>query len=120
VQLREALEAVPDLVILWVMAEGQMNERSRCFIDEGRLRGRIRFLADPGSDLIRRLGLLKEDPEAIEQGVPHPTTYLLDREGVVRFADVRRDFHVWLDARRLQREVSALPRGARPEAGRKS
>jgi hypothetical protein len=29
--------------------------------------------------------------------VPHPATYLLDREGRVRLVDVRRDFQIWLD-----------------------
>ncbi len=38
------------------------------------LADRILFLADPKSSLIRQLGILKEDPESIEVGVPHPTT----------------------------------------------
>ena len=62
------------------MAASQINERSRLFIDELGLAHRILFLADPKSALIRTLGLLKEEPEAIEQGVPHPTTVLLDAE----------------------------------------
>jgi len=37
------------------------------------------------------------DPEPLEVGVPHPATYLLDRNGVVRLVDVRTDFHIWLD-----------------------
>ena len=41
--------------------------------------------------------MLKSEPEVIEEGVPVPTTVLLDREGIVRFIDVREDYHVWLD-----------------------
>ena len=78
------------------MAASQINERSRLFIDELGLAHRILFLADPKSELIRTLGLLKEEPEAIEQGVPHPTTVLLDAEGTIRLLDVREDFHFWL------------------------
>lgn len=96
-ELRDAFESVPDLQIVWVMSEAQINERTRVFIDELGLAGRIRFLSDPKSKLIRDLGILKDDPEPIEKGVPHPTTLLLDRGGRIRFIDVRTDFHIWLD-----------------------
>jgi hypothetical protein len=33
----------------------------------------------------------------MEEGVPHPTTLLIDRKGIVRFVDVREDFQTWLD-----------------------
>jgi peroxiredoxin len=97
VELRKALEEASDLRVVWVMAAGQINERSLRFFEEWGLRDRIRLAADPDSNAIRALGLLKEDPEPIEAGVPHPATYLLDTAGIVRFADVRRDFHIWLD-----------------------
>jgi peroxiredoxin len=97
VELREELRGVEDLVILYVLAEGQINAKTRRFIDEGRLRERVRFLADRDSRLIDALGLRKQDPEPIEEGVAHPATYLLDRQGRVRLADVREDYHIWLD-----------------------
>lgn len=96
-ELREALDSVPDLRIVWVMSDIQINDRTRAFIDELGLAQRVLFLADPKSELIRKLGVLKADPEPIEKGVPHPTTILLDRAGRVRFVDVREDFHIWLD-----------------------
>jgi peroxiredoxin len=79
------------------MAKNQCNDRTRAFIDEYGLRDRVIFVADPESIWIARLGILKADPEEIELGVPHPTTLILDREGIVRFIDVREDFHIWLD-----------------------
>lgn len=97
-ELREALADVDDLVVLYVLAEEQVNDKTRHFVEELGLRDRIRFLVDPGSATIDALGLRKEEPEAIESGVPHPATYVIDREGVVRFADVRRDFHFWIDS----------------------
>ena len=103
------MEESPDLEILWVMADNQINERTLLFIDENGLRDRVHFLVDQDSRSIDQLGLRKEDPESIEEGVPHPTTYLLDRSGVVRFADHRRDYHIWLDAELLKRELAALP-----------
>ena len=90
-------EATPDLRIIWVMSDVQINARSRIFIDELGLADRILFLSDPKSQLIRDLGLLKEDPESIEVGVPHPTTLSLDRAGFVQFVDVRENYHFWLD-----------------------
>ena len=96
-ELRQAIDGADDLVVLYVMAERQINAKTRRFIDEGRLRERVRFLADPDSRLIEALGLLKRDTEPIEAGVAHPATYLLDRDGTVRFADVREDYHIWLD-----------------------
>ncbi len=90
-------EATPDLRIIWVMSDAQINDRSRIFIDELGLADRILFLADPKSQLFRDLGILKEDPESIEIGVPHPTTLVLDKAGVVQFVDIRENYHFWLD-----------------------
>ncbi len=90
-------EATSDLRIIWVMSDAQINDRSRIFIDELGLADRILFLADPKSQLIRDLGILKEDPESIEIGVPHPTTLVLDKAGVVQFVDIRENYHFWLD-----------------------
>lgn len=96
-ELRNALANEPDLQIVWVMAKGQYNARSDRFIDDYGLRGRIHFWRDPDSRAIDALGLRRPNAEAIEAGVPHPTTVLLDRSGVVRFVDVREDYQVWLD-----------------------
>lgn len=90
------------------MAEGQINERTRAFIDEYGLRDRVLFLSDPESELIARLGILKQDPEPMETGVPHPTTILLDRDGVIRFVDVREDFHIWLAPELVMGELAAI------------
>jgi len=97
VELRNALAEQPDLQIVWVMAKRQLNARSLRFVDDYGLRDRIQFWVDPDSRAIDQLGLRRPNPEAIEEGVPHPTTVLLDRDGIVRFADVREDYHLWLD-----------------------
>jgi len=108
VELREAFEATPDLMIVWVMSKAQINERSRLFVDELGLSERILFLSDPKSQLIRDLGILKQDPEIMEKGVPHPTTLLLDRSGTIQFVDVREDFHFWLDPEALSEVLAQL------------
>ncbi len=82
--------------IVWVMADNQVNEKSLNYIDGMGLRDRIHFAKDPSSAAIDRLGIRRENAETIEAGVPHPATYLLDRGGVVRYVDVREDYHLWL------------------------
>jgi len=89
------------------MAENQINAKTLRFIDEAQLRERVYFIADPQSRVITDLGLRKLDPEPIEDGVAHPATYLLDRRGKIRFADVRSDYHIWRDPQTL---VDALAR----------
>ena len=90
------------------MSSAQINERSRLFIDELGLSSRILFLSDPRSQLIQDLGLLKVDAEPIEQGVPHPTTLVLDASGTVQFVDVRENFHFWLDPAALTDVLARL------------
>jgi peroxiredoxin len=102
------LAAEPELAVVWVMAKAQYNTRSDRFVDDYNLRGRIHFWRDPDSRAIDALGLRRPKPEPIEAGVPHPTTLLLDRGGVVRFVDVREDYHVWLDPAVIREQVEAL------------
>jgi peroxiredoxin len=49
------------------------------------------FLSDPGSRVIDRYGLRNPDDE---RGIPHPTTLVIDEEGVVRWKFVETDYRV--------------------------
>lgn len=49
------------------------------------------FLSDPGSQVIGRYGLRNADDD---RGIPHPTTFVLDRDGVVRWKFVETDYRV--------------------------
>lgn len=40
------------------------------------------LLSDPGHRVIDRYGLLNPDDK---RGIPHPTTFVIDRDGVVRW-----------------------------------
>jgi peroxiredoxin len=42
------------------------------------------LVSDPGAAVIGRYGLLNEDA-APDRPIPHPTTYVIDRSGVVRW-----------------------------------
>lgn len=107
-ELREAFDATPDLRIVWVMSEAQINERTRVFIDELGLAQRILFLSDPKSRLMTKLGILKENPGNIEIGVPHPTTLVLDRTGTIQFVDIRENYHFWLDPKAMSEVLARL------------
>lgn len=108
-QLRRALEALPDVVLLYVMAERQINEKTLRFIDGNLLRDRVLFLRDPESRVIDRLRIRLHDPEPLEEGVPHPSTYVLDREGQIRLADIREDYHVWIAPAPLLEALEGIP-----------
>jgi peroxiredoxin len=109
VELRQALAGEEDLTVLYVMASNQIDAKTLRFVDELGLRDRVRFLRDDASVTIDAFGLRKQDAEPIEAGVPHPATYLIDRDGIVRFVDVREDFHVWLDPQELLRSLAGIP-----------
>ena len=96
-ELRQAFDSIDDVEIVYVLADNQVNEKTRRFVDENGLRDRVRFVEDPQSAAIDTLGLRLIGGESMEEGVPHPATYVLDRDGVVRFVDVREDYHFWLD-----------------------
>lgn len=109
IELRQQIESVEDLVLLYVMADNQLNQKTRFFIDGNRLTDRVTFLQDPFSASIDRLGLRRPTPRALETGVPHPSTYLLDRDGIVRFVDVREDYQIWLDSSLVLEAVAEIP-----------
>ena len=50
------------------------------------------FLYDPEHAVIDRYGLL--NPQGSRNGIPHPATYVIDREGVVRWRFVETDYTV--------------------------
>ena len=44
----------------------------------------ITLLSDPGAAVINRYGLFNQD-DPRGRAIPHPTTYVIDRDGVVRW-----------------------------------
>ncbi len=49
------------------------------------------LLSDESGALIKKYGI-KNNWELFHRGVAHPATYIIDRQGVVRFAEVRQNF----------------------------
>lgn len=98
--------------MIYVMSATQVDAKARRFIRDHRLEPFI-FLVDADDKVIDQYGIRKAKlDEAIEKGVPNPTTYILDRNGVVRFKDTRRDFRTWLSARVLRGALSGTESSA--------
>lgn len=49
------------------------------------------ILLDPGATTARRFGILNEDDE---RGIPHPTTIVVDQEGVIVYRRTDTDYRV--------------------------
>jgi peroxiredoxin len=49
------------------------------------------LLSDPGHRVIDRYGLLNEKSN---RGIPHPATYVIDRQGIVRWKFIEVDYKV--------------------------
>ena len=67
-----------------------------------------RFVADGDLAVTRRYGLVHARGGAEGQDVPRPATVVLDREGVVRWVSVSRNFQVRPDRRRRARGAGTL------------
>lgn len=82
------------------------NERSQHLAD--RLRVGYRFLADPDLTVARGLGLIHRGGGPAGQDVPRPATIVLDRDGIVRWAQLADNVQTRPDAREVLRAVGAL------------
>ena len=67
-----------------------------------------RFVADPDLAVTRRYGLVHAGAGPKGQDVPRPATVVLDRDGVVRWFSVTRNFQVRPDPDDVLRAVRAL------------
>ncbi len=84
-----------------------LNAQSQT-VAEG-LRLNFRFLADRELTVTRRWGLVHPGAGPDGQDVPRPTTIVLDRDGVVRWFSVSRNYQVRPDPKDVLRAVRALP-----------
>ena len=84
--MQESLQAIQELnAELWVISIDPADKLEAMKKDKGFT---FPHLMDPGSKVIRSYGLLNA-----EQGeIPHPTTLVLDQDGVVRFLEINVNF----------------------------
>ena len=101
-QLSEAERAGVEIVAV----SPDPNEQSQK-LAEG-LRLGYRFLADRDLAVTRRYGLVHAGGGSEGQDVPRPATVVLDRDGVVRWFSVSRNFQVRPDPADVLRAVRSL------------
>lgn len=65
------------------------------------------FLSDPDHAVIARYGIL--NPSGGDRGIPHPATYVIDRDGVVRWRDIETDYKIRPTNDAVLAAVRALP-----------
>ena len=82
------------------------NEQSQKLADGLRLG--YRFVADPDLAVARRYGLVHAHGGPDGEDVPRPATLVLDRDGVVRWFSISRNFQVRPDPKDVLRAVRAL------------
>jgi peroxiredoxin len=73
-----------------------------------KMRLSYRFVADPDLAVARRWGLVHPRGGPDGQDVPRPATVVLDRDGVVRWFSVSRNYQVRPDPGDVLRAVRAL------------
>jgi peroxiredoxin len=74
----------------------------------------IVFLSDPGHRVIDRYGLFNA---AYRRPVPHPTTFVLDTEGIVRWKFVEENYKVRPTNEQVRAALEAVRQGT--ELGRR-
>ena len=67
------------------------------------------LLSDPDHRVIDRYGLLNEGALP-DRTIPHPTTYVIDRDGVVRWKMTETDYRVRPENEDILRALEALER----------
>jgi peroxiredoxin len=65
------------------------------------------LLSDPDSKVIDAYGVRNDQP-GVPPGLPHPATFVIDRQGVVRFAEVRPDPQPRTSPELIVRELDRL------------
>jgi peroxiredoxin len=103
-ELSEAEKA--GVAVIAVSPDG--NEQSQTLAS--RLGLGYRFVADPDLAVTRRWGLVHERGGPYGQDVPRPATVVLDRDGLVRWLSVSRNYQVRPDPGDVLRAVRAVAR----------
>lgn len=65
------------------------------------------FLSDPDHAVIARYGVM--NPAGSRRGIPHPATYVIDKQGMVRWRDIQTDYKVRPTNAAVLTAVKALP-----------
>jgi len=71
----------------------------------------ITLLSDAAHQVIDRYGLLNESAAQRHRFLPHPTTYVIDANGMVRWKFTEKDYKIRPTSEMVLRELEKLPAG---------
>lgn len=107
--LDSELKQTTELVAISVDAEPQTRQAMARIGADG-VAPDFTFLSDPDHAVIARYGIL--NPSGGSRGIPHPATYVIDRDGVVRWKDIETDYRIRPTNASILTAVRALPASA--------
>ena len=91
--LPPALKAETEIVTVSVDDREKQQMMIDRIVDDGGPAPDFTMLSDPDHRVIDRYGLLNADAPP-NRPIPHPATYVIDKEGVVRWGFVEVDYRV--------------------------
>ena len=109
--MRQLLDAdmKKDTELLAVSVDGEADtQKTIARISADGTQPDFAFLSDADHAVIARYGIL--NPNAGSRFIPHPATYVIDREGVVRWRDIETDYKIRPANEAIVSAVRALPK----------
>jgi peroxiredoxin len=97
---------LPEVQILVVSNESpeDLSKAYKAIAGNNGKADQIIFLSDTGHKVIDRYGILNES----SRGLPHPATYVIDKQGVVRWKFIEVDYRVRPTNRQILDALEAL------------
>lgn len=98
-----------DTELLAVSVDGEADtQKTMARISADGMHADFQFLSDADHAVIARYGIL--NPNAGSRFIPHPATYVIDRDGVVRWRDIETDYKIRPANASIVAAVAALPK----------
>ena len=72
---------------------------------------RFPLLSDSSSAAVDLYGI-RNNWELMKRGVAHPSTFIIDRQGIVRFAEIRRNYLVRIKVSTIIQELNSIRAGS--------
>ncbi|MDT8436145.1 MAG: peroxiredoxin family protein [Gemmatimonadota bacterium] len=107
--LDEDLAKDTELLVVSVDGDAETRQAVGRIARDGGAEPDFTFLSDPESAVIGRYGIL--NPSGGRRGIPHPATYVIDRDGTVRWRDVQTDYTVRPTNRQIRDALAEIREG---------
>jgi thioredoxin-dependent peroxiredoxin len=96
------------VVLVYPGPAGELKQRAKEFVADRTIPEHFRFLIDPDYSFTNAYGLRWEAPRE----TAYPSTFVIDRQGVVRFAHISKSHGDRTDPKTILKELANLPKPA--------